>query len=54
MVADVAGRHRTSTVWDDLFDNDDEAYAAFQQTFEEEGMGAFLDRANVIPFPRRH
>ena len=28
----------TSIVWDDLFDSDDEAYAEFQQTVEEEGM----------------
>jgi len=41
----------TSIVWDDLFDSDDEdAYAEFQQTVEEEGMRAFLDNQNVIPF----
>ena len=28
----------TSIVWDDLFDSDDDAYAEFQQTVEEEGM----------------
>lgn len=43
----------TSTVWDALFDTDEEAFAAFQITVEEEGMEAFLDRANVIPFRRR-
>ena len=42
----------TSIVWDDLFDSDDEAYAEFQQTVEEEGMRAFLDNKNVIPFKR--
>ena len=40
----------TSIVWDDLFDSDDDAYAEFKKTFEEEGMRAFLDKQNVIPF----
>ena len=42
----------TSIVWDDLFDSDEDAYAEFQQTVEEEGMCAFLDNQNVIPFKR--
>ena len=42
----------TSIVWDDLFDSDEDAYAEFQQTVEEEGMRAFLDNQNVIPFKR--
>ena len=42
----------TSIVWDDLFDSDDDAYAEFQQTVEEEGMRAFLDNLNVIPLKR--
>ena len=51
---EVVNDRGTSTVWDDLFDSDDEAYQAFQITVEAEGMAAFLDRpANVIPFPRR-
>ena len=40
----------TSIVWDDLFDSDEDAYAEFQRTVEEEGMRAFLDNQNVIPF----
>lgn len=48
---EVVNEEGTSTVWDDLFDTDDEAYAAFQLTVEEEGMRAFLDDDNVIPFP---
>ena len=51
---EVVNEVGTSTVWDDPFDTDDEAYTAFQLTVEEEGMEAFLDRAKVIPFPRRH
>ena len=48
---EVVNEEGTSTVWDDLFDTDDQAYAAFQLTVEEEGMRAFLDNSNVIPFP---
>ena len=43
----------TSIVWDDLYDSDDDAYAAFRQTVAEEGMRAFLDDSNVVPFPTR-
>ena len=42
----------TSIVWDDLFDSDEDAYAEFEKTFEEEGIRAFLDNQNVIPFKR--
>jgi hypothetical protein len=48
---EVVNEEGTSTVWDDLFDTDDKAYAAFQLTVEEEGMRAFFDDDNVIPFP---
>ncbi len=51
---EVINGEGTSTVWDDLFDSDDEAFAAFTATFEEEGMRAFLDDSNVIEFPKRH
>jgi hypothetical protein len=50
---EVINDQGTSTVWDALFDTDDEAYAAFQLTVDEEGMRAFIDDDNVIPFPRR-
>ncbi len=53
-VLEVVNEAGTSTVWDVLFDTDDEAFAAFRLTVEEEGMEAFLDNNNVIPFPRRH
>ena len=46
---EVLNNAGTSIVWDDLFDSDDEAYAEFQRTVEEEGMRAFLDNQNVIP-----
>ena len=48
-VANAAG---TSIVWDDLFASDDEAYAEFERTVAEEGMQAFLDKSNVVPFRR--
>ena len=48
---EVVNEEGTSTVWDDLFDTDDKAYAAFQLTVEEEGVRAFVDDDNVIPFP---
>jgi hypothetical protein len=51
---EVINDEGTSTVWDVLFDTDEEAFAAFELTVEEEGMEAFFDRVNVIPFPRRH
>ena len=53
-VLEVVNDVGSSTVWDAPFDTDEEAFAAFQLTVEEEGMETFLDRANVIPFPRRH
>ena len=51
---EVVNEVGSSTVWEALFDTDKEAFAAFQLTVEEEGMEAFLDHTNVIPFPRRH
>ena len=49
---EVLNNAGTSIVWDDLFDSDEDAYAEFQRTVEEEGMCAFLDNQNVIPFKR--
>jgi hypothetical protein len=40
----------TSIVWDDLFASDEDAFAEFQRTVDEEGMRSFLDNGNVIPF----
>ena len=40
----------TSIVWDDLFPSDNDAYDEFLRTLTEEGMQAFLDKGNVIPF----
>ncbi len=42
----------TSIVWDDQLPGDSDAYQEFLRTLAEEGMQAFLDKGNVIPFPR--
>jgi hypothetical protein len=49
---EVVNSANTSIVWDDLFASDDEAYAEFERTVAEEGMGAFVDKGTVIPSPR--
>lgn len=49
---EVVNGKGTSTVWDDVFDTDDAAHAAFLQTVADEGMKTFLDQAVVIPFRR--
>lgn len=51
---EVVNEAKTSTVWDALFDTDDEALQAFELALAEEGIDAFLDRSNVIEFPRLH
>jgi len=49
---EVVNSEGASIVWDDLFASDEEAYAEFERTVAEEGMQAFLDKSNVIPFRR--
>ena len=41
-----------STVWDETFPSDKLAHEAFLRTVAEEGMSAFLESGNVIPFRR--
>jgi hypothetical protein len=41
-----------STVWKDVFSSDDAAYAEFERIVTEEGVKAFLEPGNVIPFKR--
>ncbi|MFK4769101.1 hypothetical protein [Rhizobium sp. ZW T2_16] len=45
---EVVNEHNTSTVWDDPFETDEEAYAEFLSTVEEEGMAAFEDVPTVV------
>ena len=49
---EVVDEYGTSTVWDDLFETDQDALNQVMNTIEEEGLGAFLDNSNVVPFPR--
>jgi hypothetical protein len=41
-----------STVWDDLFPSEQEAYEEFERTVAKEGIRTFLDGGKVIPFRR--
>ena len=49
---EVVDQDGTSTVWDDLFDTDQEALDEALKLIREEGAAAFLNTGNVIPFPR--
>ncbi|WP_375429655.1 hypothetical protein [uncultured Sphingomonas sp.] len=49
---EVVNANGTSTVWDNLFDTDEEAHTAFLAAVADEGMTVFLDQAVVIPFRR--
>ena len=49
---DVVDPSGGSTVWDDLFSSDEEAYAEFERTVAEEGIRTFLEGGKVIPFRR--
>ncbi len=45
---EVVNEQNTSTVWDDPFETDEEAYAEFLSTVEEEGMAAFEDVPTIV------
>lgn len=47
---EVVNHKGTSTVWNELFETDDAAFAEFRRTVENEGMSEFLDDSNVVPF----
>jgi hypothetical protein len=49
-VVNAAG---TSIVWDDLFDSDEAAETCFRDTLKSEGIAAFRDDSNVVPFATR-
>lgn len=49
---EVVNDKGTSIVWDDRFETDDLALAAFEQVVADEGMTTFLDPSNVVPFRR--
>lgn len=50
---EVVDQNGTSTVWDDLFDTDQDAMDEFNRTIKEEGIKPFLDDSNVIRFPTK-
>ena len=50
---EVVDEEGTSTVWDDLFPTDHAALAEVTKTIDEEGLSAFLDGGNVVPFPEQ-
>lgn len=47
---EVVNEDGTSIVWDDKFATDWSAYEAFQKTLDTEGIEAFLDDPDVLPF----
>ena len=40
---EVIDQTDASTVWDDLFDTDEEAYAAFEEALAEEGIRGLME-----------
>ena len=50
---EVVNQTGTSTVWETVFETDEEANQAFEIALDEEGIETFRDNANVIPFPKR-
>jgi hypothetical protein len=49
---DVVDPSGGSTVWDDLFPSDQEAYEEIERTVAKEGIRTFLDGGKVVPFRR--
>ena len=41
-ILEVVDEENNSTVWDDPFDTDDEAFQEFERTLKEEGIGAMI------------
>lgn len=41
-ILEVVDEENNSTVWDDLFATDDEAFQEFQRTLEEEGIESMI------------
>lgn len=44
---EVVDHEGGSTVWDDLFPTDQDAYREFYQTIEQSGIGSFLDSSET-------
>jgi uncharacterized protein len=50
---EIINEKGTSTVWEEPFPSDQAALDEFHRTLKEEGVVAFLDGGNVIPFRRK-
>lgn len=48
---EVIDEGATSSVWDDLFDTDQEALDEALKVIDEEGLSAFRDGGNIVRFP---
>ncbi len=48
---EVVDEEDTSTVWDDLFDTDQAALDEVLKAINEDGLSAFREDGNVVPFP---
>jgi uncharacterized protein len=44
-ILEVVDEYGNSTVWDDPFDTDDEAYSEFRRTLAEEGIESMIGKA---------
>jgi hypothetical protein len=49
---EVVDEEGNSTVWDDLFDSDQAALDEVMRAIRKEGLGAFEESGNVVPFPK--
>jgi hypothetical protein len=45
-ILEVVDEDNNSTVWDDLFETDDEAFQEFERTLKEEGIEAMIGLHN--------
>jgi len=50
---EVVDEDGTSTVWDDLFDTDQAALDEVLKAINEEGLSAFRESGNIVPFPNK-
>ncbi len=48
---EVVNKAGMSIVWDDLFDADRDADAAFNDTLASKGLAALVDGYNLLAFP---
>ncbi len=50
---EIVDQEGTSTVWEDLFVTDADALEEALKAINEEGIGAFRDNGNVVPFRKK-